>query len=216
MTDTTITTSTTQATPAIPEGYWRDAQGRLTPDAKVRPIDKLRHQCVVDLCQLAREHAAGLRQFKRRAFDDVAALVTTSLEQYGVATGGDKGNVTLTSYDGLHKVVRHMQERIVFGEELLAAKALIDECVTRWSAGSNDNIRALVQHAFQTDKEGKINTSRVLGLRRLDIADAQWQAAMAAIADSITVASTTAYIRFYERSRTDAPWRAISLDVAAV
>ena len=40
---------------------------------------------------------ACLRRVKRHAFDEVAALVATSMEQYGVATGGEKGNVTLTS-----------------------------------------------------------------------------------------------------------------------
>ena len=75
---------------------------------------------------------------------------------------------------------------------------------------------ALVNHAFQTDKDGRINTGRVLSLRRLDIADKQWQAAMEAIADSMTTASTTAYIRFYERDSAEAPWRAIALDMAAL
>ena len=75
---------------------------------------------------------------------------------------------------------------------------------------------ALINHAFQTDKEGRINTGRVLSLRRLDIADKQWRAAMEAIADSMTTASTTAYIRFYERDRADLPWRAIALDMAAL
>jgi hypothetical protein len=39
---------------------------------------------------------------------------------------------------------------------------------------------------------------------------------MDAIADSMTTASTTAYIRFYERADTQAPWRAIVLDMAGV
>ena len=138
------------------------------------------------------------------------------MEQYGVATGGEKGNVTLTSFDGRYKVVRHMQERIVFGEQLMAAKELIDQCVTTWSAGASDNIRALVQHAFQVDKEGKINTSRVLSLRRLAIDDPAWLDAMSAIADSMHTTGTTAYIRFYERTDTQAPWRAIVLDMAGV
>ena len=109
-----------------------------------------------------------------------------------------------------------MHDHIVFGEQLMAAKALIDQCVKTWAAGANDNIMALVNHAFQTDKEGRINTGRVLSLRRLDIADKQWQAAMEAIADSMTTASTTAYIRFYERDSADLPWRAIALDMAAL
>ena len=208
------TTTTTHDNPH--PGYWRDANGRLVPEAKVKDIDKLRTQVVAKLCNVARTQRAALQEVKRAAFDDVAALVAISLEQYGIKTGGDKGNVTLVSFDGLFKVQRHMHEHIVFGEQLMAAKALIDLCVKSWAAGASDNIMALVNHAFQTDKEGRINTGRVLSLRRLDIADPQWRAAMDAIADSMTTASTTAYIRFYERSSPDAPWRAITLDLAAL
>jgi hypothetical protein len=182
----------------IPPGYWQDANGNLVPESKVKDIDKLRHQVVTDLCAMARQQRDGLRQFKHGAFGEVAALVATSLEQYGVKTGGEKGNVTLVSFDGRFKVVRHMHDHIVFGEQLMAAKALIDQCVKTWAAGASDNIMALVNHAFQTDKEG------------------QWQAAMEAIADSMNTASTTAYIRFYERDSAEAPWRSIALDMAAL
>ncbi len=200
----------------IPPGYWQDASGNLVPESKVKDIDKLRTQVVTELCNAARHERAALVRFKRQAFDDVAALVATSMEQYGIKTGGEKGNVTLVSFDGLFKVVRHMHDHIVFGEQLMAAKALIDQCVKTWAAGANDNIMALVNHAFQTDKEGRINTGRVLSLRRLDIPDEKWRAAMEAIADSMTTASTTAYIRFYERERADLPWRSIALDMAAL
>lgn len=200
----------------IPPGYWLAANGDLIPESKVKDIDKLRHQVVTDLCQMAKQRRDGLAEFKLNAMQEVAALVATSMEQYGVKTGGEKGNVTLTSFDGKYKLLRQMQDRIVFGEQLMAAKALIDECVQEWSEGANDNIRALVNHAFQTDKEGKINKSRVLSLRRLDIRDAKWQQAMQAIADSMQTASTTPYVRFYERDEGTGEYRAISLDVAAV
>ena len=205
------------ATPStIPPGYWQDASGNLIPESKVKDIDKLRHQVVTDLCHMAKQRRDGLAEFKAKAMQEVAALVATSMEQYGVKTGGEKGNVTLTSFDGKYKLVRQMQDRLVFGEQLLAAKALIDECVQAWSKDANDNIRALVNHAFQTDKEGKINTGRVLGLRRLDIRDAKWQQTMQAIADSTKTASTTPYVRFYERDEGTGEYKAISLDVAAV
>lgn len=200
----------------IPPGYWQDASGNLIPESKVKDIDKLRHQVVTDLCNMAKQRRDGLAEFKAKAMQEVAALVATSMEQYGVKTGGEKGNVTLTSFDGKFKLVRQMQDRLVFGEQLLAAKALIDECVQAWSKDANDNIRALVNHAFQTDKEGKINTGRVLGLRSLDIQDEAWKQAMQAIADSTKTASTTPYVRFYERDEGTGEYRAISLDVAAV
>ncbi len=205
------------ATPStIPPGYWQDASGNLIPESKVKDIDKLRHQVVTDLCHMAKQRRDGLAEFKAKAMQEVAALVATSMEQYGVKTGGEKGNVTLTSFDGRYKLVRQMQDRLVFGEQLLAAKALIDECVQAWSKDANDNIRALVNHAFQTDKEGKINTGRVLGLRSLNIQDEAWKQAMQAIADSTKTASTTPYVRFYERDEGTGEYRAISLDVAAV
>ena len=200
----------------IPAGYWQDASGNLIPETKVKDIDKLRHQVVTDLCTMAEKSRDGLAEFKVHAMQEVAALVSTSMEQYGVKAGGEKGNVTLVSFDGRYKLVRQMQDKLTFGEQLMAAKALIDECVHEWAQGANDNIKALVNHAFQTDKEGKINTGRVLGLRRLEIRDAKWQSAMQAIADSIQTASTKPYVRFYKRNDTTGDYQPISLDVAAV
>lgn len=73
---------------SIPTGYWQDAAGHLIPESKVKDIDKLRHQVVVDLCQKAEQQQAGLASFKASAMEEVGALVATSLEQYGVKTGG--------------------------------------------------------------------------------------------------------------------------------
>ena len=204
------------ANQAIPAGYWQDASGSLIPESKIKDIDKLRHQVVTDLCLMAEKSRDGLADFKARAMQEVAALVSTSMEQYGVKAGGEKGNVTLISFDGRYKLVRSMQDKLTFGEQLMAAKALIDECVHEWAHNADDNIKVLVNHAFQTDKEGKINTGRVLGLRRLEIRDAKWQSAMQAIADSIQTASTKPYVRFYKRNDTTGEYQPISLDVAAV
>ena len=94
----------------IPPGYWQDANGNLVPESKVKDIDKLRHQVVTDLCLLAEQQSAGLHKFKLDAMQELAALVSVSLEQYGVKHGGEKGNITLISFDGQYKVVRQMQE----------------------------------------------------------------------------------------------------------
>ena len=219
-------TNTTAPTPATPEqptysqsttpGYWTDTHGNLVPESKVKQIDQVRNQLVYDLCRMAETESLALQVFKLAAMTEVAAFVSLSLDEYGVKSGGNKGNVTLLSYDGKYKLVRQMQDKITFGEQLMAAKALIDECVHEWAQGANDNIKALVNHAFQTDKEGKINTGRVLSLRRLDIKDTKWQNAMQAIADSMQTASTKPYIRFYKRNDTTLDYVAISLDVAGV
>ena len=82
--------------------------------------------------------------------------------------------------------------------------------------GCNANIKVLVNDAFQVDQQGKISTGRVLGLRRLDIDDTKWLEAMRAIGDSMKVASTKPYIRFYKRDETTGEYFPINLDVAAI
>jgi hypothetical protein len=78
-------------------GYWQDANGNLVPQSRVKPIDQLRDQTVYQLCAQAETESLALRAFKLTAMADVAAFVSTSLENYGVHTGGTKGNVTLVS-----------------------------------------------------------------------------------------------------------------------
>lgn len=202
--------------PEIPAGYWENAKGDLVPESKVSDIDKLRDQLVRDLCAQAEARSKDLAKFKLDSMGDVTAFVETSVEQYGVKVRGTKGNFTLMTFDGKLKVVRQMQDQITFGEQLQAAKSLIDQCVTRWAEGANDNIKVLVSDAFQVDKQGLINTGRVLGLRRLEIKDEDWQTAMKAISDSIQVASTKPYIRFYKRNENTGGYDAINLDLAAV
>lgn len=203
------------APPTVPPGYWADAQGNLVPVAKVKAIDKARNKVVIDLVARAKVTSEILSLFKQHTMDAIAAFVSESATEYAVGLGGTKGNVTLVSYDGRYKVVRQVAESIAFDERLQVAKGIIDECVHAWSKGSNRNIQALVNHAFQVDKAGKVSTGRVLSLRQLDIVDDRWKEAMSAIADSMRVAASKSYVRFYERNDAG-EYLPISLDAAAV
>lgn len=203
-------------TTTVPAGYWRDPKGNLIPDANVKPIDKVQDELVRRLCKLAQDQSAVLATFKRITADELASFVALSASEYDVQVGGDKGNVTLFSFDGKFKLVRQVADTITFGPQLIAAKQLIDNCVHRWAEGANNNIRALVNHAFQTDKTGKINTDRVLALRQLKIDDEEWQRAMQAIADSIQTLSSKPYLRFYERDDATGAYLPINLNVAAL
>ena len=200
----------------VPEGFRKDAKGCLVPETMIRPIDRARDELVQELAQKAKAVSASLRAFKTKSFADIAAFVDLSAEQYDVKLGGKKGNLTLYSFDGTFRVQVAIAEHMVFDERLQVAKQLIDECIVEWSQDSRDEIKVLVQAAFQTDKEGKINTGRVLALRRLDIRDAKWQKAMQAIGESLQVVGSKEYVRFYERVGDSDQYEPINLDVAAV
>jgi hypothetical protein len=201
---------------AVPPGYWESAEGTLVPITKIKQVDKDRTKVVSELCEEAKKVSAALFAFKTTATQAVVDFVDRSLQDYEVQHGGKKGNITLVSFNGQFKIIRQMQATITFDERLQAAKLLIDECIQGWSKGSNANIKVLVNDAFQVDQQGKISTSRVLRLRRLDITDEPWQRAMQAISDSLKVSGTKPYIRFYERDDHTGEYQAINLDVAAL
>lgn len=202
-------------TTTIPAGCWEDAKGNFVPESKIKPIDKLRDSFVREWCEKAKQNSAQLKAFKQKGMEDFLAFVETSVEQYEVKIRGSKGNVTLFAFDASLKIVYQVQDRLIFGEQLQAAKALIDQCVVSWTKDVNDNLRVLINDAFQVDKAGKINTARVLGLKRLDIKEPEWKLAMQAIIDSTMVADSKPYIRFYERDD-HGVYQPIVLDMAAL
>jgi len=197
----------------LSQNYKEDAKGRLIPIGLIKPIDMQRDELVAEIVANAKVLNKAIAAFKHATFGDIQAFIELSSEQYGVTMAKGKGNLNLFSFDGKFKVSRAISERIVFDERLQVAKALIDTCIQRWAESSNDNIKVLVQDAFQTDKQGKINTARVFGLMRLDITDEDWIKAMAAIKDSMQVAGSKTYIRVYER-QDDGSYKAIALDVS--
>ncbi|QNF13662.1 DUF3164 family protein [Aeromonas jandaei] len=193
----------------------QNAQGHWVPENLIAPADKLRDEVVQAIIAAAREQRSQLAAFKIGAMQQIADFVDLSAEQYGVAWGGTKGNVTLLSFDGRYKLIRAVGEHRKFDERIQAAKALIDQCIERWSDGASSEIRALVDHAFRVSKSGHIDVNQVLSLRQLNIDDPDWLLAMQAAVDAIQVTGTSQYLRLYER---DAHGRYIqmSLDLAKV
>ena len=200
----------------IPEGYWVDPKGNLIPDANVKAIDKLRDETVRRIWALAEALHQEMKTFKSISFDDVAAFVQISADQYGAKIGGNKGNVQLLSFDGSLKIQRNIADHINFDERLLAAKHLIDECLKEWTADGRDEIKAIINSAFNVDKKGEISTTKILGLKRIEIDHPTWLKAMQAISDSINIAGSKSYLRFYKRNDETGEYIPMSLDLATI
>lgn len=202
-------------TQQAPEGYRENTQGHFVPLSKIDKVDLARDELVKELVSKAKSAYSLLSDTKKQMMGDVAAFCALSAEEYGVNYGGNKGNVTLLSYDGKYKVTRAMQDNISFDERLQTARELINACLREWTEGSPDELKAIVDRAFDTDKEGNISAGRILGLRRIKITDARWQEAMRAISDGMLVTGSKAYVRVYERDA-DGKYQPIPLDMAAV
>ncbi|GAD09843.1 hypothetical protein GFGA_1c0910 [Gluconobacter frateurii NBRC 103465] len=197
-----------------PDDYMTDSAGRLVPRANVKPEDLLQDELVKKLFERARSIRDGMRQFREDADSDIRAFLDLLAEQYGAKKGGAKGNLTLATYNGCERVTIAISDTITFGPELQIAKELVDSCLTRWTEGGNANIRAVVTDAFDVGKEGKLNVSKILGLRRLSIDDEEWKRAMQAITDAVKVNASRSYIRFHERASADGAFVQVPLDIA--
>lgn len=199
----------------IPDGYKEDTQGRLVPIETIKEIDLARDSFVREQVAKAKDMSGRISAFKQGAADDMQAFLDMSAEQYDRNIGGTKGNVELMSFDGKHKVIRAVADRIEFDERLQTAKTLIDECLREWTRDSGAELRAIIDDAFQVDKKGRINTKRILSLRKLKIDNETWATAMDAIGDAVTVTGSCTYFRFYERDERG-QYRQVQLDFSGV
>lgn len=194
--------------------YRQDARGNFVPEETIRPMDLLTDEMVRKIMGYARDLSAQIARFRGHTFDDIGSLQALIAQQYQATVGGQKGNITLTTFDGRMKVQVQVQDQLDFGPELQAAKAIVDECLTDWASDSRPEIRALVTRAFQVDKEGRINRSEIFMLLRVEIADERWTRAMEAVRDSIRIIGSRTYIRFFERETSDGPWSPVTIDLA--
>ena len=194
--------------------YWIDSRNALVPAELVKPADQLRDELVREIVAASLFMQAQIAGFRDRTFKRVDDFVELLAQQYQAKAGGEKGNVTLTSFDNRLKVEVKVAERIAFGPELKIAKDLADECVLEWSAGSNAHVRALVMKAFDVDKDGEVKTHSLLSLLSLAIDDERWKRAMDAVTASMMSAGSKRYVRIYFRASAKDKWSPIPLSMA--
>ena len=196
--------------------YMADAKGNYVPVETIRPLDKLMDDVIDKIIGYAGPLSEEMARFKQHCFDDVDSFVALAAEKYGAKIGGKKGNVSLMSHDGCRKVDVAVADLTTYTAEILAAEALVNECLRDWSAESRPEIRAVVERAFKVDKSGRFNRAELTSLLRLDIDDDRWQRAMQAIRDAEKVVGSKRYVRMYRRDTPTGKWQPVSLDIASV
>lgn len=199
----------------IPPGFMKNGQGHLVPVELIKDVDIIRDELVKGIMDNAKALIPDISKFKAGTMADIENFIEISADDHQTKWGGQKGNVSLTSYDGHYKVMLAIDDQVIFNEKLQVAKQIIDECTHEWTKDSSPEIKVLIEGAFQTDKAGNISTGRILALRQLDIKHKKWQEAMKAINESIVIMSSKFYLRLYERDDKD-KYKQISFDLAAV
>jgi len=201
----------------VPNGYKQNSLGHLVPESAITAIDQLRDETVLDILDRAKQLQKHIEEEKAWIQKLIQDFIEVSFQEHGVEIGGKKrGGITLTSFDGNVKVQVAIADQWQFNEKIQAAKAMIDECLTAWSEGGNENIKAIVLQSFQVSKEGKINTREVYNLTKLAIDDPLWKKAMDELKESFRVQATKEYIRILERTSPDEKHKQVVLDFSSL
>jgi len=192
--------------------YWLDGQGYPVPVSVIDPQLKARDELVSRLLGRARRLNAVIAQEKQLMSEEIAAYLNAVAEAEGTTWSG---GTTLFNFSMDEAVVVKIAKRLQFDEKLSVARQKINECIKNWAPGSNDNLVALVNRAFDVDTKGEVDSRQILGLRQLKIQDDLWLEAMELIADSMQVQSTKTYFYFQEADG-EGKMRSITLDFAAL
>jgi hypothetical protein len=185
-----------KASKSVKERTLTDAQGREIP-VKVLHTEILEKDAAV---KKAMDCALKLQERILSDKQKMIQIIENYLNDAARRNGLEwKGNALLISFDEKYRIEMRFREKIQFGIELQLAKQKIDECIKAWSADSSDNLKAIINEAFQVDKRGQLARYRIFALRRYKIKDPVWKEAMELIDKAILVTSTKQYISFAVR-----------------
>ncbi len=197
------------------KGRWIDGAGNPVPPKYVGQVDKRRDRLVEKDFRLAFQAQKNLEKFKKLVADDIAAYLKWLGEKNGEEALNPGGNYMLTGFSGEKRIHVKVNQVIEFDEQLQVAKVKIDRCLERWTEGGNQNVKVVIFDAFKVDQKGRVDTRRILALRRLKIKDKDWRAAMDLITEAVLVTGTRSYLLFQERG-VGGEWRTLRLDLAGV
>jgi len=193
-----------------------DAMGNAVPVRYVSQYDRARDAGV------RRIHA---RWIKARAYlervmaDSLADLdkITRARDSAGIAAG-QKGNLQVSSFDGLVTVGLNVRYEIHLDERVIAARELMLEyarsLAEKLGGDDAEALLALIDEAFQATKTGALSVARVLSLMRRDIKATQWQEAKRLLAECMETRRGKSYLRVEARPDRQQPPEAVRLDIA--
>ena len=191
--------------------YYKKADGTLVPEDQVKDIDKLRDQMVMGIADKMLYLKQEMNKTKADVVEDIEAFMETASEQYDVKYGGEKGNLTFTSFDGNVQIKYYSNDYLTFNEGIHVAKKLIDEFLEDITRDSSKSIKQIVNQAFNL-KQGRMDVKAILKLRDINETDPRWVKAMSIIDESRQYVSGNKSLRLYLKNRQTDKMEHIPLD----
>jgi len=203
--------------PRKTEEYWTSATGQTVPYSFVPARDRKATKIINTQIKAAQAISEKLTALRSAALQAIVDFVAWSESENGVETiGGAKGNINLTSFDGLSQIRVRKPEYIEFDERLEQAKSIMFDYLD--SLGNSPEAKiaiALCTEAFTTTRDGRVRADAVMAVdRRIRLDAPQWRQAMALLHESRMAIAAKTYVRFYTRPNTEADFALINLNIA--
>jgi hypothetical protein len=180
--------------------------------------EKRRNDLVITQSQVAIRLRDMLKEFKTRAFEELA-IFYNEMQQYGDVKKEGKGNFQLVDEESRFKILFASQVRSGFDERAELAesklKAFLETTVKKRDLGLHDLIMSLLE---RNSVSGDFDI-RLLG-RLMEMEDKfddpNWNEAIRLFKESYQEQGTSTYVRFYERDSENQGWKLINLNMASV
>jgi len=195
------------------EKMYYDAAGNAIPAKFISKIDKERDKLVRKHINRAMQLNEHMTKFKNELLKECDQFFERMLKESNVRNLG-KGNYTLSSFDKSYKIEISVQESITLDDNVQIAQAKLNEYIELITKGTNDDLRQIVNHAFQTRK-GQLDVKRIISLFHLNITHPLWMDAMELLKKSLTRNISKRYIRLWVR-KDDGSYKGIELNFSAI
>lgn len=200
----------------IAEKVMIDSMGAAVPLRHVSKYDRTRDAMV--------RRIYGRFDKARKALEKVMAESLSDLDAVAKARGeagieaGTKGNLQVSSFDGLITVGLNVRYDIHLDERAVRARELMFACARRIAEKLNPEeaklLEVLIDEAFQPTRSGALPVARVLSLMRREVNDRDWKEAKQLLADSMETSRGKSYLRVEARPDRQHDPVPVRLDIA--
>jgi hypothetical protein len=176
---------------------YADKDGNQVPSGFIHKIDRDKHAMAERYAKKAQKLSDALKEFKEAFFEEADQLYQRSLDDAKVKRRDNaKGSYTISTIDKRIKCEVTVNEFMTFNDNISLAQEKLHEYLSTKTNSIDDDLKAIINSAFETSK-GRLDVKRIIGLKKLNIKDELWLAAMSLIDQSYEVRNTKRYGRIW-------------------
>lgn len=195
--------------------YLINNRGNRVPKNLINTLDLIRDEEVKSIVFAAEDLQAEIKRIKELIWDKITSYIELAYDTYQLKPGGQKGNVTLMSYDNQYKVSIQINESFAFNEQLQVARQILIECLREWTEDGRDELKFFVEQTLHVDKQGNVNRWQIMRILKFESKDPRFQKAQLAIKNAIMPVDAKEYIRIHKRNKMG-HWEYINLNFASL